>query len=153
VKQGLLVNSGVEKRPERNFIAHPRNELIVTAEEVESMRVNPRLRVLDARTADRFRGINETSDPVPGHIPGAVSAPYTENLNPDGTFKSDAELRALYQALLDGLPADRAAVYCGSGVTAVHDILAMIKAGLGEARLYAGSYSEWITKPERPVEK
>jgi len=109
--------------------------------------------LLDARSADRFRGENETIDPVPGHIPGAISAAYAGNLNPDGTFQGKRSLRARYKKMLGEVPTSRVVCYCGSGVTATHDILAMMLAGLGEARLYAGSYSEWITDPGRPVEK
>jgi thiosulfate/3-mercaptopyruvate sulfurtransferase len=152
-KQGFAVEDGVETRPRRKFLPNPRDELIVTAEQVDFMRQDEQYRVLDARSADRFRGENETIDPVPGHIPGAISVPYADNLNPDGTFRADDELAARYKNILGSVPADKVAVYCGSGVTAVHDILAMVKAGLGEPRLYAGSYSEWITDPKRPVEK
>jgi thiosulfate/3-mercaptopyruvate sulfurtransferase len=109
--------------------------------------------VMDARTADRYRGENETIDPVAGRIPGAISVPYVDNLNLDGTFKSDEQLAEQYKMALGDVPIENVAVYCGSGVTSVHDILAMMKAGLGEARLYAGSFSEWITDPERPVQK
>jgi thiosulfate/3-mercaptopyruvate sulfurtransferase len=127
--------------------------MVVSAGEVERLRNDPAYRLLDARSADRFRGENETIDPVAGHIPGAISAPYASNLNPDGTFQSKANLAGRYKALIGVTPIDRVVCYCGSGVTAVHDILAMIMAGLGEARLFAGSYSEWITDPKRPVEK
>jgi thiosulfate/3-mercaptopyruvate sulfurtransferase len=99
------------------------------------------LRLLDSRTADRYRGENETIDPVAGHIPGAICAPYPDNLDADGTFKSQAELRARFQTLLGDAPAERAVFYCGSGVTAAHNVLAMKHARLGEARLYAGSWA------------
>ena len=127
--------------------------VVVTAEEVDIIRQDPLYRLLDARAADRFRGENETIDPVAGHIPGAISAPYAGNLNPDGTFRSSERLAERYKKFLGDVPIDHVICYCGSGVTAVHDILAMMVAGLGEARLYAGSYSEWITDPKRPVEK
>ncbi len=153
VANGMDVRSGTENREPRHFQPHPRNELIVTSEDIERLRSDPHYRILDARAADRFRGENEIIDPVAGHIPGAISAPYADNLNPDGTFRSDDSLADRYKHLLEGVPVDKVAVYCGSGVTATHDILAMMKAGLGEARLYAGSYSEWITDPKRPVEK
>jgi thiosulfate/3-mercaptopyruvate sulfurtransferase len=153
VRQGLAVRGGIESREPREFVPHPRNELIVSTEEVEKMRINPEYRVLDARTAERYRGENETIDPVAGHIPGAISAPYPNNLNLDGTFRSDESLAERYKQLVNGVPIDHVVAYCGSGVTATHDILAIMKAGLGEARLYAGSYSEWITDPKRAVEK
>lgn len=153
VKSGLPVRSGNEVPKPRKFIPHPRNDLIVSNEEVEAMRKDPQYRVLDVRSADRYRGENETIDPVPGHIPGAISAPYAENLTPNGTFRSSESLAARYKRIINGVPIKHVVCYCGSGVTATHDILAMMKAGLGEARLYAGSYSEWITDPNRPVEK
>jgi thiosulfate/3-mercaptopyruvate sulfurtransferase len=152
-KRNLPVRAGNETHPSRIFIPLPRDEFIVSTEEVEKMRKDPQYRVLDARTAERYRGENETIDPVAGHIPGAISAPYPDNLNPDGTFRADDSLAARYKKLIEGVPIDHVVTYCGSGVTAVHDILAMMKAGLGEARLYAGSYSEWIADRKRPVEK
>ncbi len=153
VKKGMPVRNGNETRAERNFIPRPRNDLIATSAEVEVIRHDPHFCVLDARAADRFRGENESIDPIPGHIPGAFSAPYAGNLNPDGTFLDIKSLEARYRKLLGEMPTKNVVCYCGSGVTATHDILAMMMAGLGEARLYPGSYSEWITDPNRPVEK
>jgi len=153
VKKGLTVRSRNETRKPRKFVPHPCNELIVSTRELDMIRIDPQYRVLDARSADRFRGENETIDPVAGHIPGAISAPYAGNLNPDGTFRSNEILAARYKRLISGVAVENVVCYCGSGVTATHDILAMVKAGLGETRLYAGSYSEWIIDPKRPVEK
>ena len=151
VSEDRPVNMGAEPRPPQTFIPKVRPELLVTAGQVEAMRQNQAYRLLDARAAERFMGKNETIDPVAGHIPGAISAPYQANLQPDLSFRSKSELRRYYQELLGNVPAGRSAVYCGSGVTAAHDILAMLHAGLGEARLYAGSWSEWIAEPGRPV--
>ncbi len=105
--------------------------------------------LLDARAGERFRGEVEPVDPVAGHIPGAVSAPTAENVNPDGTFRSAADLAARFTALgaAGGRPA---AAYCGSGVTAAHEVLALALAGL-PAALYVGSWSNWVTDPARPV--
>jgi thiosulfate/3-mercaptopyruvate sulfurtransferase len=153
VNMGFSVRSGNETQPSRRFSPHPRNNLIATAEEVDTIRQNPNFRLLDARSGDRFRGENETIDPIAGHIPGAISAPYTGNLNPDGSFRHINILKDRYKTLLDDVPIKQVICYCGSGVTATHDILAMMIAGLGEARLYAGSYSEWIADAGRPVEK
>jgi thiosulfate/3-mercaptopyruvate sulfurtransferase len=154
MKLGYAVVPGrVETRPRREFIPHPREELVISSKDMEWMRNDPDYRVLDARSADRFRGENETIDPVAGHIPGAISAAYAGNLNPDGTFRSTRSLAARYKRLVDDVPIEHVVCYCGSGVTAVHDILAMMMVGMGEARLYAGSYSEWITDPKHPVEK
>lgn len=108
--------------------------------------------VLDARERVRWLGDEEPIDPVAGRIPGAVSAPWVENVH-DGRFREPADLRARYLDALGGHPPADAIVYCGSGVTAAHDVLAMAIAGLDGARLYAGSWSEWITEPSRPVER
>ena len=105
--------------------------------------------LLDARAGERYRGETEHVDPVAGHIPGAVSAPTAENVNPDGTFRPAADLAARFAAL--GAAGDRpVAAYCGSGVTAAHEVLALTLAGL-PAALYVGSWSNWITDPARPV--
>ncbi|MFQ5578770.1 MAG: sulfurtransferase, partial [Anaerolineae bacterium] len=93
----------------------------------------------------------ENSRLMAGRIPGAVCAPYEDNLDSEGCFLPPAVLRARFEALLGGVPPAQAAVYCGSGVTAAHNALAMAHAGLGDVRLYAGSWSEWITDPARPV--
>jgi len=105
--------------------------------------------LLDARAAERYRGETEPVDPVAGHIPGAVSAPTTGNVNPDGTFKAPAELAARF-AGLGAVPGAAVGAYCGSGVTAAHEVLALTLAGL-PAALYVGSWSNWVTDPARPV--
>jgi thiosulfate/3-mercaptopyruvate sulfurtransferase len=105
--------------------------------------------LLDARAGERYRGEKEPVDPVAGHIPGAVSAPTAENVNPDGTFRPPAELARRFAALGAGAGTEVGA-YCGSGVTAAHEVLALTLAGI-PASLYAGSWSEWITVPARPV--
>jgi thiosulfate/3-mercaptopyruvate sulfurtransferase len=152
-KAGYPIRPGVETYSAQVFVPRPYPELIISTAQVEAMRQDAAYRVFDARSADRFRGENETIDPVAGHVPGAVSAPYAGNLKPDGSFRPAARLRERYQRLLGEVPVEQAVFYCGSGVTAAHDILAMVYAGLGEGRLYAGSWSEWITDPKRPVEK
>lgn len=105
--------------------------------------------LIDARAPERFRGDTEPVDPVAGHIPGAVNVPTTSNLDGRGRFRSAEELRATY-ARVDADTAGSVAAYCGSGVTAAHDLLAMQVAGI-EAALYPGSWSGWITDPDRPV--
>ncbi|MFC5667285.1 sulfurtransferase [Kitasatospora misakiensis] len=104
--------------------------------------------LLDARAGERYRGETEPIDPRAGHIPGAVSAPTTENVGPDGRFRPAAELAARFRAL--GAGERETAVYCGSGVTAAHQILALAVAGL-PATLYPGSWSEWSSDEARPV--
>jgi len=107
--------------------------------------------VIDARSPDRFRGENETLDPVGGHIPGAINRFFKDNLAPDGRFKPAAELRAKYAELLGATPPQRVVHQCGSGVTACHNLLAMELAGLTGSKLYSGSWSEWCSDPLRPV--
>jgi len=102
--------------------------------------------LLDARAPERFRGDTEPIDPVAGHIPAAVNVPATDNLDADGRFLDADTLRAKFQPLAGR----EIAVYCGSGVTAAHEILALATIGI-DAKLYPGSWSEWITNPDRPV--
>ncbi len=105
--------------------------------------------LVDARNPERFRGDVEPVDPVAGHVPGAVNVPTGTNLRADGTFRTAAELAALYAA--EGVTGEaEVGVYCGSGVTATHDILALAVAGI-DASLYPGSWSEWVADPTRPV--
>ncbi len=132
------------------IIAHPNPDLIATKKDVLEAIASGGL-VLDARSFDRYRGENETIDPVGGHIAGAVSAPFRENLDPEtGCFVSSGVLRDRFRRL--GVDGDAGAVvcHCGSGVTACHNILAMKHAGLGMARLYVGSWSEWCRDPKLP---
>jgi thiosulfate/3-mercaptopyruvate sulfurtransferase len=112
---------------------------------------DPAVRVVDARAADRYRGENETLDPVAGHIPGSVNRFLRENLDPSGRFKPPAVLREEWDALLGGRSPDAIIHSCGSGVAACHNLLAMELAGLSGSRLYPGSWSEWIADPARPI--
>lgn len=111
----------------------------------------PQIKVIDARSPDRFRGENETLDPVGGHIPGAVNRFFKANLAADGRFKTAADLRGEYAQMLGELLPAAVVHQCGSGVTACHNLLAMEIAGLAGSRLYPGSWSEWCSDPRRPV--
>ena len=111
------------------------------------------LLLLDARAAERYRGDVEPLDPVAGHIPGAINRPYTRNVGADGTFRSARELRAEFDAMLHGRAPDDLVHYCGSGVSACHNVLAMTVAGYPLTRLYPGSWSEWVAEPQRPVSR
>lgn len=123
----------------------------VTANEVLERLGTPGMRLVDARSPDRFRGENETIDPVGGHIPGAVNRFFRDNLRADGRCKPAAELRAEWLAVLAGALPEKVVHQCGSGVSACHNMLAMEIAGLLGSRLYAGSWSEWCADPGRPV--
>ncbi|MFM0291196.1 sulfurtransferase [Paraburkholderia megapolitana] len=107
--------------------------------------------LVDARAADRYRGENETIDPVGGHIPGALNRFFKDNLTADGRFKSAHTLREEFGALLPGTAPEKVVLQCGSGVTACHNALAMEIAGLHGAALYSGSWSEWVADTSRPV--
>lgn len=109
--------------------------------------------LIDARDPERYRGDVEPIDPAAGHIPGAVNVPFKGNLGSDGRFKAPDELYARYEHALGGRHPEEAAVYCGSGVTAAHDVLAMEIAGLRGVALYPGSWSEWCADRSRPVAK
>ncbi len=117
------------------------------------MRQDPASRVVDSRSSDRYRGENEIIDPVAGHIPGAISLPYQENFDAGGFFHPVTVLQKRFGDSLGDAPSSNVVFYCGSGITAAVNVLAMAHAGLGNARLYVGSWSEWITDPQRPVVK
>jgi thiosulfate/3-mercaptopyruvate sulfurtransferase len=123
----------------------------VGAEQLMSNLATKEHTVIDARAADRFRGENETIDPVGGHIPGAKNRFFKDNLHADGSFKAPEELRAAFAGLADD--PKQVIAQCGSGVTACHNLLAMEVAGLRGAALYPGSWSEWCADPARPVER
>ena len=151
--EGLPVTAEAAARPARVFTASPRPERLVPASEVLTRLGDPSAPLLDARAGQRYRGEVEPLDPVAGHIPGAMCAPFEDNLEADGTFRSPDELRQRFHTLLGEQPPEHSISYCGSGVTACHNLLAMEHAGLTGGRLYAGSWSHWVTDPERPVER
>jgi thiosulfate/3-mercaptopyruvate sulfurtransferase len=123
----------------------------VTAGEILHDLAAKRRRLLDARSPERYRGENETLDPVAGHIPGAVNRFFRLNLDANGRFKPAAALREEFGTAIGSVPPSEIVHYCGSGVTACHNLLAMEVAGLAGSRLYPGSWSEWIAAPARPV--
>ena len=133
------------------FTVRLRPETVLTAAAVQRVLEDPRRLLVDARAAERFAGTVEPLDLVAGHVPGAVNHPFTANLREDGRFLPLGELRRRWLTRLCGTEPSDAILMCGSGVTACHNILAMTSAGLPGGRLYAGSWSEWILDPERPV--
>lgn len=146
------VSGGTEQQQPRRFSSRPRPDLVVTTEEVLAIVHDQSAILVDARDPERFRGEQEPIDPVAGRIPGALNAPHSRNLGADGLFLPADRLSARYKQLLGERDHSRCVLYCGSGVSAAHDLLAMAHAGLEDARLYAGSWSEWITDPNRPLE-
>jgi thiosulfate/3-mercaptopyruvate sulfurtransferase len=123
---------------------------VTVAEVLENIESEQRT-VVDARAADRFRGENETIDPVGGHIPGARNRFFKDNLHNDGRFKAPEQLREEFASVIDD--PRKAIMQCGSGVTACHNLLALEVAGMPGAALYPGSWSEWSSDPTRPVAK
>ncbi|MEK9720235.1 MAG: rhodanese-like domain-containing protein, partial [Quisquiliibacterium sp.] len=109
------------------------------------------VRIIDARSRERYAGQREPIAPVAGHIPGALNRPFQSNLRPDGRFKPAQVLRQEFEALIGAHDPARVVHSCGSGVTACHNLLAMELAGLGNSALYGGSWSEWCADAERPV--
>jgi thiosulfate/3-mercaptopyruvate sulfurtransferase len=148
---GLSYSTGAETRPAAEFRAKFRPQMAIEADELLKVLKDPAWVVLDARAAERYLGKGETIDPVAGHIAGALSAPYVSNLADEGTFKSPKDLSRMLAGAMGGRDSSHAVFYCGSGVTAAHSVLACAVAGLGMARLYPGSWSEWITDPARPI--
>ncbi len=150
-RENRATRGGSETRRRVDFRGAPRAEMLADAREVERVRADTDYRVIDARLRARYRGEHEPMDPVAGHIPGAVNRPYDKNISSAGVFRAPAELRDEFASLLGDAPPANAVVYCGSGVTACQIILALEHTGLRGARLYAGSWSEWIRDPARAV--
>lgn len=148
---GLPVESTVRTPHARMLVAAPDMTAIVTSEELAGLSQRPGNLLIDARGAERFAGRNETIDPVAGHVPGARSYPFTANVGDDGRFLPADVLRRRFETLLGAQPSSALIAMCGSGVTACHNLLALEHAGLRGARLYAGSWSEWIRDPRRPI--
>ena len=126
-------------------------EQLITQDEVLAQLHSPTQNLIDARGGPRYRGETEPIDPVAGHIPGALNRPFTDNFNSDGTFKSAATLQQEWRSLLGDAGTHNVVAYCGSGVSAVPNLLGLAIAGLPAKGLYAGSWSEWCRNPALPV--
>ncbi len=153
LSEGRETVEEVESNPVGDFSGTPNPMMMVTTDEVKSMlgsKVNP---IIDARSPERFRGEVEPIDTVAGRIPGALNRFYQNNLDKDGQFLPADDLKTAYETLLNGLKPQEAVVYCGSGTTACHNLVAMVYAGLPMPRLYVGSWSEWIRDEKNPVGK
>jgi thiosulfate/3-mercaptopyruvate sulfurtransferase len=147
--KGLPTSSGLENVRSRNFIGNFKPELVASGPQVRAMIGNGGI-VIDSRTPDRYRGENETIDRVAGHIPTARSIPYTENVDSGGRFLPKQQLAARFSEL-PRESTEEAVVYCGSGVTAAHNVLAIAHVRSQFPKLYAGSWSEWINDPSNPI--
>jgi len=147
VESGEPQDLSATKTAANAFALKPALREWVSTSELAPQVGRPSLTLIDARGAARYRGEVEPIDPVAGHIPGALNRPFTDNLNADGFFKSPEQLRTEFETILAGRDSQSVVHHCGSGVSAVPNILAMELAGLGVTRLYPGSWSEWCNTP------
>jgi thiosulfate/3-mercaptopyruvate sulfurtransferase len=148
---GGPLESGESKPGPEHFAAQIDFHAALSAAELELALSDPKLKLVDARAAERFAGHVEPIDSVAGHIPGAINHPFTSNLDPENRFLPAAELKRRWMERLAGGDAKDLVAMCGSGVTACHNLLSLEVAGLPGAKLYAGSWSEWIRDPRRPI--
>jgi thiosulfate/3-mercaptopyruvate sulfurtransferase len=148
---GLAEETGEPSPRARSFEAHPRPNLAIDVDALVEALASSDVLLLDARGSSRFRGEAEPIDARAGHVPGARNHPFQENLGSDGRFLDTRTLRERYAGRLGGRAPRDVVCMCGSGVTACHDLLAMAHAGMPGARLYVGSWSEWIRDPRRPI--
>ena len=151
-KEGRPLTRGTAQRPRRRFLAYPQPHMQVSVDDEIANLENKQFQLFDVRAETRYRGEANAMDPVAGHIPGAKSAYYAHNLDADGKFQSPEKLRKRFAALLENTKPEEAVFYCGSGVSLHHDLLALEHAGYAPgARVYIGSWSDWINDPARPV--
>lgn len=153
VKEGRPVTREVPPPRPGSFVPRPLLGGTVDVHYVDRHREDPQVKLIDARSAERFKGIKEPIDPVAGHVPGAVNRFWKDNVIADGRFKTPSQLRAEFKELLEGRDPQQVVHMCGSGVTACHNLFAMELAGLPGGRIYAGSWSEWCADPARAVAK
>jgi thiosulfate/3-mercaptopyruvate sulfurtransferase len=148
---GLPLSLDAPDKRVGHFTGEADNTLLIDAEQLQARLGDPEMTLIDARAEARFRGEVEPIDPVAGHIPGALCAAFNENLGPDGRFLSPEQLKQRFAAKLQNRAPENLVAYCGSGVTACHNLFALCLAGYPLGSLYAGSWSEWITDPGREV--
>jgi len=151
--QDLPISNELFTPEATKFKAHPNHQLWVSANYVSAIVNNKKYKIVDSRAAIRYRGEEEPLDPIAGHIPSAISAPFAENIGEDEKLLSKEKLRERFAEILNDTPIEQTIFYCGSGVTACHNLLAMHHAGMGDAKLYVGSWSDWITDEDREVVK
>ncbi len=143
---GLPVAAGEEKNTQTNYKGGANTDWLVTIDSVPVAEL-----LIDSRDPQRYRGEVEPLDKAAGHIPGAINRFWKNNLDDSGFFKDSDQLRKEFDMCFGGTDVNRTVFYCGSGVTACHNLLAVAHAGLGSPRLYAGSWSDWCADPGRPV--
>ena len=157
--EGREVSVAAESRQQQSrhsgaaFHAAPRRDMAIGIDDVLAHAHDADWRLLDARAPERFRGEVEPIDPVAGHIPGATSYFFQRNLDEHGTLRTPEDLRAQFAPYINGIAPEHIVCYCGSGVTATQNLLALEHAGVTGARLYPGSWSEWVSDRSRPIER
>ena len=151
VESGNTQDKKESARTRRVFLPKQQPDFIVNADFVEKIRNDPDYLLIDARSPERYWAVEETIDTVAGHIPGAISVPYSENLDEAGFFLDDESLRKRFENVLLDYPPENIVVYCGSGVTTGHNMIAMLRVGYDLPKLYVGSWSDWIADPFRPT--
>jgi thiosulfate/3-mercaptopyruvate sulfurtransferase len=152
-KQGLPVTTTLPTVKPTTFRAYLDESAWLNAVQVQNSLAQKAICLIDARTPERYRGEQEPIDPVAGHIPGALNRAFQLNLNSNGLFLSAEQLREQFKQLIGTTAPEQVVHYCGSGVTACHNLLAMEYAGLTGSKLYAGSWSEWIRNKNRSIAK
>jgi len=150
-RQGYDITTSLPHITPASFRAYLNDNLWLTANQVENQLARKTIKLIDARTPERYRGEQEPIDPVAGHIPYALNRAFQLNLNGQGLFLAPDDLRAQFKQLIGNTAPEQVVHYCGSGVTACHNVLAMEHAGLVGSKLYAGSWSEWIRNKNRAV--
>jgi thiosulfate/3-mercaptopyruvate sulfurtransferase len=143
---GLPLVVGIERGEAAKFAGQARRDMLVDREEIGS-----EMLLVDSRAPERYRGETEPIDPIAGHIPGAINRFHKDNFDEHGRILPGLTLRTQFENILGDVPAAEATFYCGSGVTACNNLLALAHAGLGDGRLYAGSWSQWCSDPENPI--
>lgn len=151
VSEGRAITVEIPVKKNAQFNPKPHPDMIRGMEDVRNAIQNTHIQVVDSRAAERYAGLEEPIDPVAGHIPGAVNFPFLANVDEHHLWKSKAVLKERFEKLFSKYGPDQVIIHCGSGVTACQNLLAMRHAGYPMAKLYPGSWSEWITRKENPV--
>ena len=152
IAEGRPISSAAGEREAAEFHAAPRTDMTIGIDEVAAHAHDAAWRVVDARAPERYLGEVEPMDPVAGHIPGATNYFFQWNIDERGTFRTPDDLRARFAPYLNAVAPDHIVCYCGSGVQACHNLLALEHAGVSGTKLYPGSWSQWVSDRSRPVE-
>lgn len=151
-QQGLPVTADIPRFSSTTYIGKPNLEMLIDSDKLQERLAQSQSLLIDVRDPNRYQGIEEPIDKVAGHIPGSINIPWKINIAENGLFLPKAQLHDYYKKLLRNQPIENTVLMCGSGVTACHSLLALEYIGISGARLYPGSWSEWISDPNRPIE-